>query len=175
METQDLMDALAPIEPAPGSKLERITKLFDEVASLLPDVDLAEISDQDLQQDDATARIRRTYILTLNRIYQFMRKNFDTTTVLVMPPKDVGGDPAVKSFDVPNVKAQIEQAKVALGYVRHLESMKLSALQLGKNPKDNELKQQVAELRAQLAGLAEARSRLAKDVASTPEAQDGPA
>lgn len=167
LKTQDLLEALEPIVPAPGTALDRITKLFDEVASLLPTVDLQQISDADLQRDDTTARVRRTYVLTLNRLYQFMRQNFATTPWI---DKDTG---VVVELQVPNVKAQIEQAKVALGYVRHLESMNLAALQLGRNPKDDELKRQVAEMRGQMADLAAARSRVKDDLASLPGEADG--
>lgn len=168
LKTQDLMDALEPIVPAPGTALERVAALFDEVASLLPGVDLAQISDSDLLRDDTTARVRRNYVLALNRLYQFMRNNFDET---VITDKLTGENHLVQ---IPNAKAQIEQAKVALGYVRHLESMNLAALQLGRNPKDSELKQQVQEMRAQMSELAAARSRVGADLASLPgEDKDG--
>jgi hypothetical protein len=167
LKTQDLLEALEPIVPTPGTALDRIAKLFDEVASLLPDVDLQQISDSDLLRDDTTARVRRTYVLTLNRLYQFMRNNFDET---VITDKITGENHLIQ---MPNVKAQIEQAKVALGYVRHLESMNLAALQLGRNPKDEELKRQVAEMRGQMADLAAARSRVRDDLASLPGEADG--
>lgn len=167
LKTQDLLEALEPLVPAPGTALDKIAHLFDEVASLLPDVDLQQISDSDLLRDDTTARVRRTYVLTLNRLYQFMRNNFDES---VITTHETGEKVLVQ---IPNVKAQIEQAKVALGYVRHLESMNLAALQLGRNPKDDELKRQVAEMRGKMSELAAARSRVEKDLASMPGDENG--
>ena len=168
LKTQDLMDALEPIVPAPGTALDKLVSLFDEVASLLPNVDLEQISDSDLLRDDTTARVRRTYVLTLNRLYQFMRNSFNET---VVTDKETGEKTLVR---IPNVKAQVEQAKVALGYIRHLESMNLAALQLGRNPKDDVLREQVAEIRGKVSELAAERSRIEKDLASMPgEAVDG--
>lgn len=158
LKTRDLMEALEPVDPEPGSKLDRIASLFDEVASLLPSVDLEKISDEDLVRDDPVARIRRTYVLALNRLYQFLRNNFNET---VTDTRD--GEKIL--VQIPNAKAQIEQAKVALGYVRHLETTKLEALQLGKGAKDGALVAEVAKLRQEMGRLADVRGQLARDSA----------
>lgn len=139
METTDVAAALESFDALavkPEDKKDAATLLKEALDAIIREGDgLA----ADLEQVDSVAASRQAYVAGILRIRQFL-----------IEPK-YGKD-------------AVEQAKVALGYVRHIESSRLAALQIGRSVKDESLARAVQDLRQQVVDLADKRAKVLAEV-----------
>lgn len=87
-----------------------------------------------LEEEDSVSRSRQAYVASILRLLDYM----------LMTPT--------------SMDAASKQAAVALGYIRHIETSRLAALQIGRTVRDEKLSTAVQGLRQQMAALAEKRS-----------------
>lgn len=121
-------------------------------------LNLATVEDAILLDYDAALLNRLTYVASLVRLNQFIRRR--TTSFA----------------------EEEAQAKLSVAYIKNLEGNRLSALQIGRSGADLNLVDKVAELRAEIArvsdykakGLAKIRAKdLAADQAAHARGADG--
>ncbi len=135
-EAAQLEHALSPAD----ERLDRSIALLEsavEKALKGTDFDLNTIPDEELLQVDVAQKQRLAYIVSLLDVLDFLRRPLAKT----------------KDGKVPFSHREA-RAKVALNYIKHLESTQLEALQLGRHRSDEALQAKVDELRKRLAGLA---------------------
>jgi hypothetical protein len=133
----DLKEALedSDIPPEAQKKLELALANLIKIPA-----DLTEIPDKELMETDATAQARRLYIGSLLRLWTFMAQR-------------------PMSQDI-----EEKQARLALGYVKHIEGSKSLSLNLGKTVADDKLVEEVNTLRNEMASLVKKRKGIAKVV-----------
>ena len=115
--------------PAPGADpIEQLRAALDAV------IVRAQNTAVRLEEQDSVARSRQAYVAAILRMLDY----------LLMTPT--------------SMDAAGKQAAVALGYIRHIETSRLAALQIGRTVRDEKLTVAVQTMRQQLADLAEKRS-----------------
>ncbi len=130
---EDLVTALEPFEQ-PKDVETRLTEALEEFLQLKDiDEDLEKVTDEDLVSLDASHIIRLTYIVSYIRLLRFLRKD--------------------------NPEETEAQARLGLYFLKHAESAKLQALQMGRSAKDEKLADEVARLRNEVTRIAEYRSK----------------
>jgi hypothetical protein len=102
------------------------------VKTLQATLSLDTASDDDLMQEDTVQKHRLLYVVSLLRLLGVLRSG------AVHP---------------------VDQAKLALGYIRHAESQGLAALQFGRSVADDKLAEEVRVLRERLAETAERKAK----------------
>lgn len=98
-------------------------------------LDLATADDAVLLEEDVAALNRVTYVVSLLRLNKFLRRD----TSLIFAEEEA-------------------QAKVAVAYIRNLESNRLGALQIGRSASDLHLADEVRKMRAEMADIADKRA-----------------
>lgn len=128
------LGAAAPKAEPPSDPVE------DLAAALSAVLTRARSSEVVLEQEDTVARSRQAYTLAILKLLDY----------LALDPK--------------SLKERGEQAKVALGYIRHIETSRLAALQIGRSTGDAKLATAVATLRAKVDDLASKKAAVMNEV-----------
>lgn len=130
----DLEVSLEPFEP---TSLEAKSQAIVDraIRELLRIKDFSGVSDAKLDKVDQVQVYRSNYILSLIRFGQYMREQ------------------------APNHAALRAQAQLATSFIRMTDANLQARLQLGRSRADEKLKDEVAELRAQLKQITEQRAR----------------
>lgn len=128
-------DALAKQKPAaePADPVEELRAALTKV------LERATTAAPRLEEEDTVSRARQAYVAALLRILDYM---------LFQPSGEQG---------------LYRQANIALGFVRHIETSRLAALQIGRSVKDDRLANDVQALRARIQEMAESRSRVREE------------
>ena len=140
MEMTDLASALESFEKV-GSEPVKPDEDPAELLRLALNVviERAQRTQVVLEAEDTVARSRQAYAAAIIKILDY----------LLLP-----------AFDSKTAEGQ---AKVAVAYVRHIETSRLAALQIGRSVRDESLQTEVLRLREKLAGLADQRAATMAD------------
>jgi len=134
METEDLSSALAPFaSPEAGS--ETGDQMVEQLRAALDAVLVrASVASPRLEEEDSVARSRQAYVAAILRLLDY----------LLMTPT--------------SMDAAAKQGAIALGYVRHIETSRLAALQLGRTVRDGKLSDAVQKMRQELSLLSDKKA-----------------
>lgn len=131
LEVNTLKEALEAFTPATPSEHALSIAARDMLDRLQLTEDLREIPDEELLAADNAQLARLSYVTGYLRLLDYLRRSH-------------GDDSRANQF----------QARLALDFVKHMETTQLSVLQLGRKGVDGKLEQRVNEMRAELHKLA---------------------
>lgn len=147
METEDISRALESFRGPSGPRGPE-----DGAASDDPIVELKQALDRvltrasavsvSLEDEDSVSRSRQAYVASILRLLDYM----------LMEPH--------------SMDAAQKQALVALGYVRHIETSRLAALQIGRTVRDEKLAAAVQTMRQKLAEVSDRRADVKLEAAA---------
>jgi len=133
----DISNALADFVPQDPKSKERLQTALAELVHEIP-MDLRKMPEKELMNVDTIAQGRRLYIGSLLRLWNFLARqplNFDQ---------------------------EEKQARVALGFIKHVEGSRTLAFSFGRTQSDKKLAAEVTDLRSQLQDMVEDRRALLK-------------
>jgi hypothetical protein len=121
----DISNALSDFVPQDPESKKRLQTALSELVSEIP-MDLKKMDEAKLMATDTIAQGRRLYIGSLLRLWNF-----------------IGRLPL-------NFEQEEKQARVALGFVKHVEGSRTLAFSFGRTQSDKKLASEVNDLRSQL-------------------------
>lgn len=145
---EDISNALADFIPQDAKSQNALQAALKELVHEIP-MDLRKMDERKLMSTDTIAQGRRLYIGSLLRLWNFLARkplNFDQ---------------------------EEKQARVALGFVKHVEGSRTLAFSFGRTQSDKKLAAEVDKLRSQLQDMVEDRRALLRtgEVIDVPEEQ----
>lgn len=135
MEIEDLGQALTSFVP-PASEADADDPIEQLRAALDAVMTRASAVAVRLEDEDSVSRSRQAYVASILRLLDYM----------LMEPQ--------------SMDAASKQAAIALGYVRHIETSRLAALQIGRTVRDEKLATAVQSMRQKMAELADRRANV---------------
>lgn len=128
------LDDWEPPSPAAKERLEAALARLEDVP-----LDLNEMGDEKLMSVDTVAQNRRLYIGSLLRLWHYMARRPET------------------------IDEEEAQARIGLGYVKHIEGSKSLKLNLGRTQADDKLAKEVADLRNEMANVVRKKQKMASE------------
>lgn len=130
----DLTIALKDWKPPSAEAAEKLKAALEGLVEI--PLDLNDMADEELMEIDTISQNRRLYVGSLLRLYHYLARRPD------------------------NIQEEENQARLSLGYIKHIEGSKALKLHLGRTAADGKLAQDVSDLRNEMANLVKHKQKL---------------